>query len=120
MKLLMFALAAALATPAAAPPAKYSGIYDEKNGIESIIPPPKYWGNTVTVVAFVDPDDIPKRCGAPKALACTLEAKYPGGPREIVYPNPCWLKAGHVEYIGGTLCHELGHVNGWPGTHGPN
>jgi hypothetical protein len=36
--------------------------------------------------------------------------------RRITMPNPCDYPAGD-EYAA-LLCHELGHLNGWPATHG--
>lgn len=92
------------------------------------LPPPEFRGEWTGTVRFVD--DVKALCG-PDAYACAQ-----GG--VIIMPNPCtpdalasvgWyyadgslkmLKSEYswsVEEYRTTMCHEIGHVNGWPGSH---
>jgi hypothetical protein len=75
-------------------------------------PPVRYMSDTVATVTFAT--DINARCGAaPKGytkLACAgVSAGW------MVLPNAC---AYPTESYAQTVCHEMGHVNGWPETHG--
>lgn len=45
--------------------------------------------------------------------ACTMSK---GGNYLVMMPNPC-LPAYRSESYAKLLCHEQGHVNGWPGDH---
>lgn len=46
-------------------------------------------------------------------LACTRMTIF--GTYSITLPDPCLIKD---EVYAGLVCHELGHVNGWPNYHG--
>lgn len=70
-------------------------------------PPQEYWGNNSVTVHFIEPTEINRYC-SPTAVAC-----YSPWERAIYMPNPC-----QKQYMIGsrytlTLCHELGHANGW-------
>jgi hypothetical protein len=92
------------------------------------LPPPEFRGEWTGSVRFVD--DVKKICGD-DAYACA-------SPVGMILPNPCkpdyfavvgwsartgalammvngsgWLE----EEYRTTVCHELGHANGWPGNH---
>lgn len=80
-------------------------------------PPAAYRGNTTAQIVTLDEPALEARCahlmGPPSPgmfyRACTRRG------RPVVYvPNPCTY--GGDKYAS-VLCHELGHVNGWPGTH---
>lgn len=92
------------------------------------LPPPEFRGEWTGTVRFVD--DVKAICG-PDAYACTQQGF-------IIMPNPCtpdvlasvgWyygdgalkmLKSEYswaVEEYRTTMCHEIGHANGWPGNH---
>lgn len=64
---------------------------------------------TTTMVTFIDPKDMQEACGSesPRVIACAR------GDR-IIMPNACYS----VSYYGQILCHEVGHIQGWPGYHG--
>ena len=72
-------------------------------------PPARYRANTSFVITLVN--DIEAACGkAPRGyvfLGCTRG-------RTVYMPNPCTTR----ESFARILCHEAGHVNGWPRTHG--
>ncbi|MGZ3272430.1 MAG: hypothetical protein ACXU82_03745 [Caulobacteraceae bacterium] len=63
-------------------------------------------------IFFTTAADVEARCG-PFAAACETRdgLKRP----LLIMPNPCrWGAPGAYAR---TLCHELGHANGWPGDH---
>lgn len=113
----MIALLAAAVMGLSAPSTpKYSGYLDDPNNVEQIIPPQKYWGNTVVVTVFLTADQIEQACGDKEALACVSKEDNVA----VMYMmNPCPLKVGHQELYAAITCHEIGHVNGWPHDHGP-
>jgi hypothetical protein len=79
----------------------------------SITPPTQYQRDAEARVTFLSArNDAIARCqmlGAPQgAQACGGAAGF------IVAPNPC-VYAG--DPYADLLCHELGHVNGWPASH---
>jgi len=93
-------------TPATAPAlAPNSTLYSDG------IPPARYQGNNSLALTVVD--DLNTVCGTPPPgkhfLGCVR-----GG--RTFMPNPCRTASEHP--YPRILCHELGHVNGWPGTHG--
>lgn len=93
------------------------------------LPPPEFRGEWAGIVRFVD--NPAEHCKT-NAYAC-----HRGG--EIIMPNPCtpdalarvgWVYSdgslgmlraarwwGDKEEYRTTMCHEIGHANGWPGTH---
>jgi hypothetical protein len=82
------------------------------------IPPARFQKDGVAVVLFVSPDGIDGLCGKAGPgrvmLACTnWTAK---GVAIVTLPNPC--PRADKEYFARIACHELGHVGGWPATHG--
>jgi len=85
--------------------------------IDSGYPPMRYQHDaTAAAVRFSsDQDYIDRVCGkSPKGfvtLACTLQDK-----RQEVLPNPCAEEFAGQSFAR-TACHELGHLNGWPGNH---
>ena len=73
-------------------------------------PPPRFQHNATVIVHFSTPAEIEDECGI-GALACSLD-------HEIWARNPCTTKeAADLTSLDSDLCHELGHVNGWPGNH---
>lgn len=118
-------------TPTSAPidtPASLSEGQEPRDHYRGL-PPPEFRGEWAGVVRFVD--DVDTYCPSGKAYAC-----WNG--REIIMPNPCtpdpvasvgWyyadgslkmLKSAYswsVEEYRTTMCHEIGHANGWPGNH---
>lgn len=75
-------------------------------------PPMRFRKDRSFRLEIMEPAELSKACGDPAFIAC--EGETIRGVRVIV-PNPCgW--SGEYAHI---LCHELGHVNGWPRLHGP-
>jgi hypothetical protein len=76
-------------------------------------------GDTSVIVHFVDPKQINIYCGIPMSVAC-YKHKGTNNPDAIYMPNPCayaqtdaYFQTDNDTSYQDTLCHELGHVNGW-------
>ena len=80
-------------------------------------PPARFQREATTVIQVTDQTGINRTChalfGAPPAGMKT-DACFTG--ERMVLPNPCSFP--QTESYARMLCHELGHVNGWPSTHG--
>lgn len=82
------------------------------------LPPARYQGDVSIRVRFAAPAAVDRYChgwGGPRDgwdLGCFIPAL-----RVIVIPNPCGLPAGDASEEDKLLCHEIGHVNGWPKDH---
>lgn len=125
MMLLRSLLAAALAlaptqaVPQTAPtsaPVRNSGLY--RGDIKEIAPPQRFQGDKVAVVVFGGRPVIEYLCGKPNAdgvgpIACTGEKKHT---TVMALPNPCAF--ADFDFYAAIVCHELGHANGWPASHG--
>lgn len=74
------------------------------------MPPKRFQGNVRVVIATVD--NLNDVCGQPPPgkfwFGCTRGVT-------VFMPNPC--PYGQQEYAR-ILCHEFGHIQGWPATHG--
>ncbi len=78
-------------------------------------PPERYRANAAFTVELKDQAGIDRSCqplfGEPpkgmKTDACATGER-------VILPNPCDYPE---ESYARMLCHELGHVNGWPPTH---
>jgi hypothetical protein len=81
-------------------------------------PPGAFQKDTTVTVEFAGQNAIERTChplfGAPPKGMIT-RACHTG--RRLVMPNPCTFPRDD-EYAR-LLCHELGHANGWPASHGP-
>ena len=85
--------------------------------LSDVTPPARYQGDATMTVQATDQAGINAACnplfGAPpagmKTNACATG-------RRVVVPNPC--RFDQSDRYAHLLCHELGHVNGWPSTHG--
>lgn len=77
-------------------------------------PPIRFMGEATAVVVFVD--DVSSLCGkAPPGyvvLACAVPENH-----AIALPNPCFERFKDEQFAK-IACHEKGHINGWPETHG--
>ena len=76
-------------------------------------PPVRFQGDNAARVLFVAPGLIDSLCGEPPA-GFAVEACEKDG--VIVLPNPCL--SDHSDEFARLTCHEIGHIAGWPGTHG--
>ena len=80
-------------------------------------PPARFQAAATTVVQISDQAGVDRTChalfGKPPAGMKT-DACFTG--ERMVLPNPCDFP--QTESYARMLCHELGHVNGWPSTHG--
>lgn len=101
--------------PAEAPAVRYSGSFDPDN-IPSILPPEHFTGSVGALTLFVSRPEMNALCGAGN-LACVRPRKT--GERVMILPNPCPLQVSRVEAFAAITCHEIGHINGWVGEHGP-
>ena len=80
-------------------------------------PPARFRQDATVILEIRDQSEIEKTCqaryGAPppgrRMEACVI------GNRAIMR-NPCSFPQS--ESYAAMMCHELGHVNGWPATHG--
>ncbi len=82
----------------------------------SAVPPARFRDETSAQIQTIDPAYIGDVCGllmrgpppvGMAYLACTQDGR-------VYIPNPC---AYPDEPYAATLCHELGHVQGWPREH---
>jgi hypothetical protein len=80
-------------------------------------PPVRFQDDAVFLVEVRDQRGINAECqllfGVPpegmKTDACTIDGR-------VIAPNPCDYSL--TETYARMLCHEMGHVNGWPPVHG--
>jgi hypothetical protein len=103
-------LLAALAAAAAAL-APNSSLYSDAT------PPTRFQGGAMVELQLTDQAGVDKAChprfGEPPAGMKTDACAFG---THIVAPKPCAYAA--TDQYAHLLCHELGHVNGWPATHG--
>lgn len=82
--------------------------------INSGYPPVRYMGEAIAIVFFAN--DVEVLCGAPppgyQILACASADE-----RKIAMPNPCAARYDGEQFAK-IMCHEKGHILGWPATHG--
>jgi hypothetical protein len=80
-------------------------------------PPIRHQRDATVVLQVADQAEIERICqplfGTPPAGMKT-DACQTGD--RVVLPNPCLYPP--TETYAHMLCHELGHANGWPRTHG--
>ena len=76
-------------------------------------PPTRFQGDNAAAVLFVAPGLIDQLCGKAPAGYKT-EACQEG--EVMVLPNPCGFP--HDDDFARLSCHELGHRNLWPSSHG--
>jgi hypothetical protein len=104
LKAALFALAAGALAP-------HSTLYSDGT------PPARFQSDSAAIILFVSGDGVEQLCGKSppglRTMACTKTP--PDKPPLMVMPNPCLVE---YDYYAHLLCHELGHVNGWPATHG--
>jgi hypothetical protein len=83
-------------------------------------PPVRYQGNARARVVTMSPAAVNGYCAAAPNLGAPPPGYHWGACTTadgiMFLPNPC-LSPPTDEYAH-LLCHELGHVNGWPPTHG--
>ena len=76
-------------------------------------PPARFQGDNASTVLFVAPGLIDQLCGkAPagyRTEACSDD-------NLVILPNPCLFP--HDDNFARLTCHEIGHVAGWPASHG--
>ena len=78
-------------------------------------PPDRYRADAAFTIELRDQSGIDRTChplfGVPpkgmKTDACSTQGR-------VIMPNPCDYS---TETYARMLCHELGHINGWPLTH---
>lgn len=80
-------------------------------------PPVRFRGDTTALVMFVsDVETACRKAGLKRVEGTVTEGcSVLGGERPvIIIPNGCKKPGKYADNI----CHEIGHVNGWPPTHG--
>jgi hypothetical protein len=99
-----------LAAAAAAAAASHPSYYTNQS------PPQRFQRDTTVQLQITGQDGIDRAChkafGAPppgmKTDACEIDGR-------VIAPNPCSFPADPYARL---LCHEIGHANGWPASHG--
>lgn len=78
-------------------------------------PPKRYRHDTWARIHVASPETVTRMCddGRKPPNGWYVEACQIGDSFDLWLPNPCPV---HEEYAQ-TLCHELGHINGWPDSH---
>jgi hypothetical protein len=80
-------------------------------------PPERFQGNATIVLTTADQTGVDQACLAqfgPAPEGMKTDACETGG--RIFAPNPCSFP--ETDLYARILCHEIGHANGWPATHG--
>lgn len=79
--------------------------------------PARFQGDNAAVVYFINTKDLQTMCGgdAPEGYYYAGCSGTRDGVPVIALPNPCQFDNEPYAHI---ACHELGHRNGWPATHG--
>lgn len=90
-------------------------------GFMSVIPPVEYREDQKSTIVFIQNNDIRNElCYEMVGISPPPGLMYKGCASPflnlMVVPNPCAYKE---ESYARHVCHELGHINGWPGDH-PN
>lgn len=80
-------------------------------------PPERFQSDRTLVIEMRDQAGISGQCQAlfgkpPQGMK--TNACYTGD--KLIMPNPCSFPP--TDTYAHMLCHELGHANGWPSTHG--
>jgi hypothetical protein len=76
-------------------------------------PPVGYQGSVSAAVHFMDQAAVAAICEE-RGLSLTAACAEIGG-SQIWIENPCdWPGDSYAQL----LCHEIGHINGWPANHG--
>ncbi|MGZ8363994.1 MAG: hypothetical protein ACXW3D_08730 [Caulobacteraceae bacterium] len=114
MSTMLLALAAAVTTAIAAPASQPANSTPFSDGL----PPSRYrsQADITTLLEVTNQPGIDKACSAlftPPPPGMKTNACFTG--QKIIMPNPCDFPN---ETYAKLLCHEMGHVNGWPSTHG--
>lgn len=79
------------------------------------LPPLRYRGDINGAVHFASPEKVTVLCGG-KVEGKILLGCARARPRQMYVANPC---LSSDQLYARELCHELGHLNGWPADHGP-
>jgi len=77
------------------------------------MPPERFRANRKVMIQFGGQADIERVCGK---APCNMIMLACQPPNLLMLPNPC--KYGPSDEFAKLVCHELGHLNGWPATHG--
>jgi hypothetical protein len=80
------------------------------------LPPARFRGDNSIKVRFSDQAGVDAVCGKAPCNMVTLACTSVRRPQLMTLPNPCRYPTsdGYAQLV----CHELGHLNGWPATHG--
>lgn len=85
--------------------------------VNDATPPERFRSDASSRVTYLPPEAVDRAC-APEPRPCGVVYYGCATHGRVTLPNPCAAQfAG--ERFAELACHELGHVNGWPATHGP-
>lgn len=87
------------------PPAPAIALYS------NAVPPARFRKDASFSITIMPAAAIGRACGDAAFIACSEI-----GGQHVIISNPCLFQG---EEYARQLCHELGHVNGWPRMHGP-
>lgn len=90
-----------------------------------MIPPVEYTNGTTVEVSFVNTQaEMNEICGPRVGIdpimakmnyvGCAINPAYSGKTKRMWVSNPCNYPEDRYAR---SLCHEMGHTNGWPGDH---
>lgn len=91
----------------------------QKTAYSSDWPPMRYRRDNGALVMFVSPELAVKMCGPPEKpdqtrAGCGVMGD--NGVWVLAILNPCLFPSDDLYAL--LVCHELGHINGWPADHG--
>jgi hypothetical protein len=88
--------------------------------LTTAMPPVRYRGDATITIEFLGLDDVNKYCasGSKKIMKPVCGYRFYGCQHgnKLYMPHPCVYP--ETNPYTRLLCHEIGHHNGWPGTHG--
>lgn len=82
-------------------------------------PPKRFWTKSPSqqtrLIITYDQNEVDRLCGGGDPMWTTLACSDSAN-NTVAMPNPCTYPA--TDFYAQILCHEIGHLNGWPPNHG--
>jgi hypothetical protein len=80
-------------------------------------PPIRYQKDVTVTIHFQSPEKIDRDSQGPRSVCGSAVFAYTNANNKTMHmPNPCTYP--QTDAYARLMCHEMGHVNGWPGYHG--
>jgi hypothetical protein len=117
---LLLALLAGSANAAACtkPLATPQGLAKGSTYYNDAMPPQRFRGDGSAAVVFRSPAEVDRFCRRLSGQSpCGYRFEACAYGRHMMLPNPCDPSFAGQSFAR-TACHELGHISGWPATHG--